>query len=94
VNLATENVRQVRIEQRGKRTENAALGLPAQSKQDEIVSRKNRIHNLRHNRVVIPDNAREYLLLTTSAQSRDQVVAKFVFHTAASQRFFRERASA
>ena len=59
VNLAAGDVGHLRIEQRGQGAQDAALGLAAQSQQNEIVARKNRIDDLRHDRVVISDDAGE-----------------------------------
>ena len=47
----------LRIEQRGERAQDAALRLPAQSQQNEIMPRKNCVDDLRHHRIVITDDA-------------------------------------
>src|SRR5215813_9541591 len=39
VNLASRNIRRLRIEQAGKRTQDAALRLSAQSQQDKVMTR-------------------------------------------------------
>ena len=50
------------VEQRCQRANDAALGLPAQSEQNKIMPRENSVDDLRHDRVVIADDAREKLL--------------------------------
>src|SRR5438874_9073015 len=61
---------------------NAALGLPAESEQNEIVPRQQRVHDLRNYRVFIAMNAgEERLALFQSAQ---QIPADFALHGARS----------
>jgi hypothetical protein len=73
MDLAAFQVGQLRIEQRGQRAQNAALGLPAQPQQDKVVSRENGVDELRYDSVVIPDNPGKDGL--AGAQLGDQIVA-------------------
>ena len=88
VNLAAGNVGHLRIEQRGQSSQDAALGLTAQSQQNKIMTRKNGIDDLRHHGIVVADDARENR--PALAKFRHQVVAQFVLHAPASQLFFGE----
>ena len=92
MNLAASDVRRVRVEQRSESSKDAALGLATQSKKNEIVTRENCVHDLRNDRVVVTDDARENR--TVLSKLRNQVVAQLVFHTARAQFFFRKGASA
>ena len=78
VNLAAGDVRQLCVKQRGQGAQDAALGLPAQSEQNEIMARKNGVDDLGHYGVVIADDAGKNG--AASAKLDDQVVAHFVFH--------------
>ena len=69
------------VEQLGERPQDAALGLPAQAEQDEIVPRQDRVDDLRHDRVVEADDAREER--RPRAEPLDQVVANLVLDAAA-----------
>ena len=86
VNLATRDVRHLRIEQRRQGAQDAALGLAAQSQQNEIVARKNGVDDLRHDRVVVADDAGENRAALT--EFHDQVVAHLVFHAPGTQPLF------
>ena len=79
-------IRHLRIEQRGERAQDAALGLATQSQQDEIVARKNGVDNLRHHGVVVTDDAGKDR--AAAAQPGDEVVAHFVFDTAVAHALF------
>ena len=59
MDLASFDIRRHRVEQRGKLTDQPRLGLTAQTKQNEIVSRKNGVYNLRNDAVFITHNARK-----------------------------------
>ena len=83
MNLAAGNVGHLRIEQRRERAQDAALGLSAQSEQDEIVARKNGVDDLRNDGVVIADDAGEDG--PSSAQASNQVLAHFVLYAAGAQ---------
>src|SRR5580692_2533474 len=89
VNLAARDVRSLRVEQRGKGAQNAALGLAAKSQQNKVMPRKDRIDNLRHNGIVIANNSEEDW--SDLAKFRHQVIAQLVLHAAASQLGFGER---
>ena len=43
----------------GQLPDEARLGLPAQSQQNEIVPREQRVDHLRHHRILVADDARE-----------------------------------
>src|SRR5262249_855308 len=77
VNLAPREVGHLGIEQRRQRAQDAAFGLAAQPQQDEIVARKDSVHQLRHHCVVIADDAGEDGF--TGTQLGNQVVAEFIF---------------
>ncbi len=89
VNLAPGNVGHLSVEQRGQGAQDAAFGLAAQSQQNEIMTRKNGVHDLGHDRVVISDNAGENGAALT--EFRDQVVAHFVLHAPGAQPLFAKR---
>src|SRR5438132_4665533 len=59
VNFAPGNVRHARVEQRSESAKDAAFGLAAQSEKNEIVSRKNGIHDLGDDGVIVTDDARK-----------------------------------
>ncbi len=86
VDLAAAQVGHVRVEQRSKRTQNAALGLAAQSQQNEIVPRKNCVDDLRHDGVVIADDAGKHRI--AGAHARHEIVAHLVLHAPAAQPLF------
>ena len=65
------------VEQVGQLTDDAALGLPAQAEQDQIVPRENRVDDLRHDRLVIADDAGKDSF--ARAQFAQEVGAQFVF---------------
>ncbi len=77
VDLATRDVRHLRIKQTGQRPQNSALSLAAQPEQNEIMPRQDRVHDLRHHRVVIAHDARKYR--AALAQPRHQVLAQLIF---------------
>ena len=86
MDLAALDVGQRRVEQRGQRPQDAALRLPAQAQQDEVVPRQDGIHELRHHGVVVTNNAREQRF--APPQLADQVLAHLVFDAAPAQAFF------
>src|SRR5207253_1843728 len=77
VDLASRNIGRLRVKQPGERAQDAALGLPPQSEQDEIVARQDRVYDLRHNGIVVTHDSRKYW--TSLAQARHQVLAHLVF---------------
>ena len=83
--LRAGNVRNGGVKQRGQRTQNARLRLPAQAEQDEVVPREHGVYDLRHDGVVVADDAGEerFFRLRGRAQARNQVVAELVFDRAA-----------
>ena len=76
VDLALRNHRQPLVQQRGQGAEDARLGLAAQAEQDEMVARQDRVDQLRHDGVVVADDARKQRVFP--AQSLRQVVADLV----------------
>ena len=88
MDLAARNVGHLRVEQRSQSAQDAALRLPAQSQQNEVVARKNRVDDLRHHGIVIADDARENR--PTFAQPGHQVIPQLVFHMPGTQTRFRE----
>ena len=79
-NLAACHIRHARIEQPRKQPRQARFGLPAQAKQDEIVTREDRVDDLRNNSVVVTHNARKQGL--TAFQLADQVRPQLVLQCA------------
>ena len=88
VDFATRNVRHHRVEQRGQQTDQARLGLPAQAQQNEIMPRKNGVHNLGHNTIVVTDNAGEQRF--TALEFADQIAPQLVFHGSFGNPLFRK----
>ena len=88
VNLAALDVGRDLVEQRGQHADEARLGLPAQSQQNEIVARKNGVDHLRHHGILESQNAREKIL--AALQFADQIIAKFVLDGSAGEARFRE----
>ena len=80
VNLAAGNHRDPFVEQIDEAAQNAALGLPAESEQDEIVPGENGIDELRNDGVVVADDARKERF--ASLQLANEVVADFLFDRA------------
>src|SRR3712207_8576115 len=69
--------------QGGECAKDARLRLAAQSQQNEIVSCQDRVHDLRHNRVVVSDDPGEQWLLrseehTSELQSRQYLVCRLL----------------
>ena len=73
-------IRQLRIEQRRQRPQDAAFRLTTKSKQNEIVARENCVDNLRDDCVVISNDSGKHRRVSVLPQSCYQIVAKFVFH--------------
>ncbi len=69
------------IEQRRQHADDARLGLPAQSQQDEIVARENRVDDLRRHGLFVADYARKEFL--AALQLADQILPQLIFHAAA-----------
>src|ERR1017187_9230976 len=78
VDLATGDVRHLRIKQSSQSPQNSALSLAAQPEENEIMPRQDRVYDLRHHRVVIANDARKYL--AAFAQPRHKIVAQFIFY--------------
>ena len=84
VDLAARHDRDRFIEQIRQRAEDAALRLPAQAEQDEVVAREDGVDDLRHHGLVVADDAGKYRLLRP--QACDEVLADFVFDRTAHAR--------
>ena len=76
VDLAARHDRDRFVEQRGERAQDPALRLAAQAEQDEVVARQHRVDDLRHDGLVVADDAGKSVLPAT--EPGDQVVAHFV----------------
>ena len=81
MNLAAGDDRNRLVEEVDERPQNPALGLPAQTEQDEIVPGEHRVDDLRHHRVVEADDAGEER--RPRAEPVDQVAADLVLDAAA-----------
>ena len=75
------NVRRVGVEQCRQCPQNAGFRLAAQAEEDEVVAREHRVDDLRDDRVVVTDDAREerFFGARGGAQAGDQVVAELIF---------------
>ncbi len=82
VNLASREVRHLRIEQGRQRAQDAAFRLSSQSEKNEIVARENGVDDLWDDCVVITDNAGKDGSVAVFPQMGYQIVAKFVFDAA------------
>src|SRR5215469_15162196 len=76
MDFASRDVRNFRIEEVHKPTKNPALGLAAQSEQDEIVPCKNCVGDLRQNGFLVAMNAREERLV--HFEPAQHICAQFV----------------
>ena len=81
VDLAARHGRDVLVEQRDERAQQARLRLAAQAEQDEVVLRQQRVDELRHDGVVVADDPGEERF--AGAELGDQVLAHFLVHVAA-----------
>jgi hypothetical protein len=86
MNFAPGEIWHLRIEQRRQGAQDTAFGLPAQPQQNKIVTRENRVDDLRHDRIVVSHDAGEYRRIALLAQARDQVVSQFVFNPPCAKR--------
>ena len=81
MNLTTRDNGQLFVEQPGQRSEQPAFCLAAQAEQDEIVTGQDGVDDLRDNRFIVTDDAREEwcpgLLV---AHPRYEVLADLIFH--------------
>ena len=64
------------------------LACPRSPSRMKLWREKNRVDDLRHDGVVVADDAGENCSVVALAQAGDQVVAQFVFHAAGAQTFF------
>src|SRR5204862_2609571 len=72
----------------------ANLRLSAKPQQNEIVTRQNRVDDLRNHGVVISDDAGKNRGIVTGAKPGDQIVAQLILHAAGAQFLFGKRAAA
>jgi hypothetical protein len=77
VNFAARHDRDSLVEQIDEAAQDARLRLAAQAEQDEIVAREDRVDELRHDGVVVADDAREKRL--ARPELAHEVVADFLF---------------
>ena len=77
VDLAARHHRDRLVQQVGERAQDAALRLAAQAEQDEVVAGQDRVDDLRHDGLVVADDAGEQGFLLP--QPGDEVFADFVF---------------
>src|SRR5262249_60887673 len=77
---AAWNRRQPLVEKRGQRAQDARLGLSAQSEKDEVVLREDGVLELRNDRLVVADDAREQG--SSLADGGNQVFAQLLLHGA------------
>src|SRR5579859_3930743 len=94
VHFASGQIRHMRVEQSRKGAQDAAFGLTAQSQQDEIVPGKNRVDDLRHDRVVVADDAGKYRGVTAVPQASGEILSQFVFDPPCAQTLFGEGTAA
>ena len=92
MDLATGDVGNLRIKQRRQSAQDAAFGLAAKSEKNEIMTGENGINDLRHDRIVVSDNAGENR--TALTQLRDQVVAHLVLYAPGIQPLFAKKTMA
>ena len=78
INLASGDHWNFRVQKLHQATQDATFGLPAQSKQDEIVARQQGVHDLRDDAVVISMHAGKQRLIPFNAAQ--QIAANFVFY--------------
>src|SRR5271166_2699848 len=86
VNFAAPQVREVRIKKAGERTQDAAFRLSAQSEENEVVPREDRVNNLRDDGVIIADDAGEDR--AAGAYARHEIVAHLVLHAPVAHSWF------
>ena len=89
VNLAPGDVGRLRIEQARQCPQYSALCLAAQTEQDKVMARQDRVHQLGDNRIVIAHNAGKDGAI--SLQAVDQVLAQFIFDSTIPQTLLGER---
>jgi hypothetical protein len=76
VHLAAGDDRHRLVEKADERAQDARLRLTAQAEQDEVVSRQDRVDDLRHDRLLIADHAGEER--AAAGEAREQVLAHLV----------------
>src|SRR5437870_2560622 len=89
MNLASGKIGHLRVEQGSEGAKHSALGLTAESEQDEVMTREQGIDDLGNDGIVVADDARKDL--TSIAQLHREVFADLVFHVASTQTLLRER---
>jgi hypothetical protein len=78
VNFAAIHVGRDFVQNRGEHADQPCFGLTAQSKQDEIVARKNCVYDLRHDRILKTEDAGKKIF--AALDFADQITAEFVFY--------------
>ncbi len=92
VDFAAFDVRRPFVEQRGQQTDETRLGLPPQAEQNEIMTGKNGVDDLRNDSVFISHDSRKQIFAALNAA--DQIAAKLVLDRAGGYLRFREGALA
>ena len=77
VHFTAGHDRHLLVEQGAQRAEDTGLRLAAQAEQNEVVARKERVHDLRHHGVFVAKDATEQR--AAGLQARDQVAPDLVF---------------
>jgi hypothetical protein len=78
VNFAAFEVRRDFVEKRGKLPDEPGFGLSAKAQQNKIMTGKNGVNDLRHDRVIEAENAGKQNI--PSLYFADQVISEFVFN--------------
>ncbi len=78
VDLAAGDDRYLLVEQVHERADQPGLGLPALAQEDDVLTGQDRVLQVREDRVLVADDAREVLLALLDA--RDQVLAHLLLH--------------
>ena len=77
VHLAPGDDRHALVEERDERAQDARLRLAAEAEEDEVVPRQDRVHDLRHHSVLVPQHAREQR--AAGAEAGEKILAHLVF---------------
>src|SRR6185437_7549733 len=80
VHFAPGEYRNLFVEQRDELAQDAALRLPAQAQQDEVVARQDGVHELRDDGLLVPHDTREQRRAVL--EQADQILAQLVFYGA------------
>jgi hypothetical protein len=85
--FAAGDVGHLGVEQRGKRAQNAALGLAAETEQDEVVAGEDGMDDLRDDGVFVTQDAGEERLGGVGTQAGDEIFAELVLDAAVAKAF-------